>query len=88
VAIPPHVLPELKAHLETNVADAPDSLVFASPEGAPLRRSNFNRRIWQPACAAAGLDSFHFHDYADLRVMPTSLDVAWSDGLMAVDLLA
>ena len=62
VSIPPHVLPELKAHLETNVDDAPDSLVFASPEGGALRRSNFNRRAWQPACAAAGLDNFHFHD--------------------------
>ena len=25
-------------------------------------RSNFNRRVWQPACAAAGLSAFHFHD--------------------------
>jgi integrase len=62
VAIPPHVLPDLKAHLETFVEQAPESLVFVSPEGAPLRRSNFNRRAWQPACAAAGLDNFHFHD--------------------------
>jgi len=62
IAIPPHVLPDLKAHLGTNVADAPDSLVFDSPEGAPLRRSNFNRRIWRPACIAVGLDDFHFHD--------------------------
>jgi hypothetical protein len=31
-------------------------------EGPPLRRSNFNRRVWQPACAAVGLRSFHFHD--------------------------
>ena len=55
VSIPPHVLPELKAHLETNVDDAPDSLVFASPEGGALRRSNFNRRAWQPACAVVSL---------------------------------
>ena len=62
VSIPPHVLGDLRAHLETNVDPGPDSLVFLSPEGAPLRRSNFNRRVWQPACAAAGLDNFHFHD--------------------------
>jgi integrase len=33
-------------------------LVFTGARGAPLRRSNFARRIWQPA-APAGL---HFHD--------------------------
>ena len=29
------------------------SLVFTSPDGTPLRRSNFNRRVWQVACGDA-----------------------------------
>jgi len=27
-----------------------------------LRRSNFNRRVWQPACRKVGLVDFRFHD--------------------------
>ncbi|MHB1534023.1 MAG: tyrosine-type recombinase/integrase [Acidimicrobiales bacterium] len=62
VALPPHVVPELKRHLAEWVDAEPSSLVFASPEGGVLRRSNFNRRVWQPACAAVGLRDFRFHD--------------------------
>jgi integrase len=62
VAIPPHVLVDVKAHLDAQVGLAADTLVFATPEGTPLRRSNFNRRVWQPACAAVGLKGFRFHD--------------------------
>lgn len=62
VSLPPHVLPELEGHLETYVRPAKSSLVFTSPDGTQLRRSNFNRRVWQPACKAMGLHGFHFHD--------------------------
>lgn len=37
-------------------------LVFTSPEGKPLRRSNFYRRAWMKAALAAGLSEVHFHD--------------------------
>lgn len=30
-------------------------LVFPSPSGTPMRRSNFRQRIWVPACVATGL---------------------------------
>ncbi|HEX4529423.1 MAG TPA: tyrosine-type recombinase/integrase, partial [Acidimicrobiia bacterium] len=33
----------------------PDELVFPAPEGGPLRYTNWRRRIWQPACIAAGV---------------------------------
>ena len=62
IALPPHVVPELKLHLTEWVGTDPSSLVFASPDGDALRRSNFNRRVWQPACKAAGLLGLRFHD--------------------------
>jgi hypothetical protein len=37
-------------------------LVFTSPEGAPLRHSNFYRRAWMPALKAVGLPGVHLHD--------------------------
>ncbi len=62
VSLPPHVMPELARHLMIYVEESEESLVFTSPDGTPLRRSNFNRRVWQPACKAMGLREFHFHD--------------------------
>ena len=37
-------------------------LVFAGPGGGLLHHSNFRRRVWLPAVAAAGLTGIHFHD--------------------------
>jgi integrase len=62
VALPPHIEAQLAWHLDTFVESDPTSIVFTSPEGTPLRRSNFNRRVWQPACAEVGLSGFRFHD--------------------------
>lgn len=38
------------------------SLVFPTPLGEPIRRSNFARRVWAPAVHALGLDGLRFHD--------------------------
>lgn len=38
-----------------------DDLVFTSPDGGPLRKSNFRRRAWAPAVRAAGLDGLTPH---------------------------
>jgi integrase len=38
------------------------ALVFTSPDGQPLRHSNFYRRVWMPALAATGLAGIHLHD--------------------------
>jgi integrase len=60
--MPPHVIPEIAAHVDQFVGDSEDDVVFTSPEGASLRRSNFNRPKWRPACAEVALDSLRFHD--------------------------
>ena len=36
--------------------------MFTSPAGGPLRHTNFRRRFWVRALAAAGLPAMHFHD--------------------------
>jgi integrase len=36
--------------------------VFLSSQGKHLRRSNFNRRVWQPATRAAGVEGLRVHD--------------------------
>jgi integrase len=53
---------DLASHIVTYAAPGDDGLVFTSPEGSPLRLSNFNRRVWRPALRAAGLPMIHFHD--------------------------
>ena len=62
VAIPPHLLPDLAVHLERFVDPEATALVFTAPEGGPLRRQNFRRRVWLLACAAVGVEGLHFHD--------------------------
>ncbi len=38
------------------------SFVFCDSEGGPLRKSNFERRVWKPLLAKAALPHFRFHD--------------------------
>jgi integrase len=41
----------------------PEGYIFGAPEGGPLwRRSNFSRRIFQPAVERVGLAPFRIHD--------------------------
>jgi integrase len=60
----PEFLRELMAeHLLRHVDDDPDALVFTSPQGQPLRNSNFHRRVWYKAVADAGIPSgLRIHD--------------------------
>jgi integrase len=48
-------------HLGRHVGPAADALVFTGDEGAPLRRSGFQKCYWKPAVAAAGLDGLKVH---------------------------
>lgn len=41
---------------------AADALVFTSPQGQPLRYSNFRRRQWTPAVERAGLSDLEIHE--------------------------
>jgi excisionase family DNA binding protein len=62
VAIPEVITSDIAAHIVTYAVPDDDGLVFTSPEGRPLRLSNFCRRAWRPALRAAGLPMIHFHD--------------------------
>jgi integrase len=69
VALPSFVMEAIRARFEEWPREP--RLVFWSPEGGPVRRSNFRTRVWLPAVRAAGLEPLRIHDYADVRVMPT-----------------
>jgi integrase len=60
VSFPDLIVPDIRAHLDGLGQAA--ALVFTSPDGRPLRHSNFYRRAWMPALAASGLVGTHFHD--------------------------
>jgi integrase len=73
VTLPAVAAAALAEHLATYSQPGPDGLVFTSTEGGLLRRSNFNRRVWQPATRAAGLAGLRFHD---LRHTSATLSIA------------
>lgn len=56
VSLPSSIAECLANHLAHNVGPELDALVFRSPEGAPLRHTNFMRDIWRPATKRAELD--------------------------------
>ena len=60
VDFPELIAPDLREHLAWLPSSA--ALVFATSTGTPLAHSNFRRRVWLPALAAAGLEGIHFHD--------------------------
>jgi hypothetical protein len=78
VSFPDLMAPDLRQHLDGLVTAA---LVFTSPDGKPLRHSNFYRRVWMPALIITGLPGTHFHDLrhagnqftADARANPCEL---------------
>lgn len=47
VSIPQFLVEEIAAYIATH--RDPSGLVFSAPEGGPIRRTNFRRRIWTPA---------------------------------------
>lgn len=62
VALPPHLIDEVQAHLDRWVGPAEDSLIFTDTDGGLVRRSNFRQRAWYTATAKLGLSGLHFHD--------------------------
>ncbi len=62
VPFPDVIAPELRWHLACFAQDGEDGLAFTSPAGAPLRHSNFYRRVWVKALERAGMTGVHFHD--------------------------
>jgi integrase len=63
VVLPPSVVGELRQHIERYVDDGPAAFVFTGPQGAPLRRGNFNGLVkWAELVADVGVTGLHFHD--------------------------
>jgi integrase len=88
VVIPEVVVPAIGWHLSCFTGEDRTALVFTSPAGKPLRHSVFRQRVWLKALDAAGLESIHFHDYADVSVMPTSARSPCSEAVNARKLSA
>ncbi|MFQ5968630.1 MAG: tyrosine-type recombinase/integrase [Acidimicrobiia bacterium] len=82
VVLPAFLKDRLAWHLASEVNADADALVFTSPQGAPVRHSNFHRRIWRPALAAAGLgEQVRIHD---LRHTAASLLISQGAGPKAI----
>lgn len=73
VRLPRFLCGELAAYLADR-PHGPDALVFAMPDGGPLRQTSFVRAYFRPAVRAAGLpEGLRFHD---LRHTAASLMIA------------
>ncbi len=63
IVLPKFLRDGLAAHLAEYVRAEPDALVFTSPNGDPLRISNWRRRVWRVACEASGMpEGLRIHD--------------------------
>lgn len=84
VAIPPVIIPAVAAHLEQYVAPTASARVYTGPNGAPIRRGNFNKLLkWPEAVAAVGAPGLHFHD-----LRHTGNTLAAASGASTRDLMA
>jgi integrase len=59
VTLPQSVTFAIAEHLRLHPSS---EYVFTSPNGGPLRRQNFMRRVWRPAVQRAGLEGFRFRN--------------------------
>ena len=73
VSVPEEILGDLREHLRHHPAPGRRALLFGSEVALerPISRKTFYRQ-WKGAVAATEMSGFRFHDYADIRVMPTS----------------
>jgi integrase len=62
VAIPPHLIPAIEAHLDAHVPAAKDALLFVSPSGTHLRSDSRMHDEFRAAAKAAGRPDLRFHD--------------------------
>jgi hypothetical protein len=89
VGIPAAIVPALERHLAVYVKPGPGALVFPGIMGGPIRHGNFNKLSgWPHAVEALGMPGLHFHDYADVSVMPTSARSPCSEAVNARKLSA
>jgi integrase len=88
ISISAFLAEQLEEQLTNRSQPGRDGLVFVNMRGGPVGGSIFNKRHWQPARGAVGLDRLRFHDYADVRVMPTFPRTACSSRVDALKLSA
>jgi integrase len=81
VVLPQFICDVVVEHLAKWSEPGTEGLVFTMPDGAPLRRENFRRRVWLPACREAGVEGVRFHD---LRHTNATLAAASGAPLRAV----
>jgi integrase len=62
VAIPPHLLPAVRAHLAEHTGRSREALLFPAPTGAQLRSDGALHRDFHAARVAAGRPDLRFHD--------------------------
>jgi integrase len=82
VAVPPHIWPELDAHLALYVGPEATAFVFTKASGVSLDRSNFNV-MWRRATRAAGVPDYHFHDLRHLAATLAAVSGATTRELMS-----
>jgi len=82
VAIPPHLLPALKAHLTEHAAWGRDGLLFPAVSGGHLATSSLNVH-WRKARDAAGRPDLRWHD-----LRHTGAVLAASTGATLAELMA
>ena len=61
ISVLQRVLDELAAHLSRSGWTDPNDLVLQSPDGGPVRATNFRLRVYDPARRRAGLEGITFH---------------------------
>jgi integrase len=81
VAVPPHLWPEIDAHLAAYVGPEPTALLFTKASGASLDRANFHT-WWRRATRAAGVPDYRFHDLRHLAATMAAVSGATTRELM------
>lgn len=83
VAIPPHLLPLLKAHRDRMPFRGPDALLFPAADGASHLAPSSLYRVYYPARKAAGRPDLRWHD-----LRHTSAVLAAQTGASLAELMA
>jgi integrase len=83
VAIPPHLLVDLKAHMLTHAQRGREGLVFYAEGGGHLRSSSTMHKAFHEARAAAGRSDLRFHD-----LRHTGATLAAAAGATVAELMA
>lgn len=83
VAIPPDLLPEVRAHLLEHAQPGAGGLVFSTAGGKPLRMTGGLRRHFERAREAAGRPDLTFHD-----LRHTGATLAAAAGATVAELMA